>query len=184
MSLRHAILCMVINHPKSGYDIAKEFSGSVNFYWEASHQQIYKTLSELESKQWLKVMAVEQAGKPNKKDYEITSLGKKELLKWVEHPTKTAPRKNALLIKLLAMEEVGASVLIKELRRYQLGIEQQLAVFQKIEVECFQQDKQGVESLAYVSQHLALRRGISFTKAELEWLSESLATLESLPLDH
>ncbi|MFT5422154.1 MAG: DNA-binding PadR family transcriptional regulator [Candidatus Endobugula sp.] len=178
MSLKYAILSMTIQNPKSGYDIAKEFTNSVNFYWEASHQQIYKTLSELEGKQWLRVKVIEQTGKPDKKNYSITATGRKALQEWVEQPTKMPQRKNILLIKLLALEEVGAAVLIKQLQQYQQSTEQQLSAYRDIENEYFPNGIESTQSDSSVSKYFALRKGIHFANGELLWLKETVASLE------
>ena len=178
MSLKHAILSMVTDKAKSGYDISKEFSGSVSFYWEASHQQIYKTLAELEAKQWVKVNTIQQTGKPDKKDYCITALGLQALIQWVEQPTKRPPIKNELLVKLLTIEKVGTEVLVKELRRQQNLVQQQLAIFQQIEETISQDTSTCLKSLYCKSKYLALRRGIYFAEGELKWLEECLHSLE------
>ena len=178
MSLKHAILSMVTQKAKSGYDIAKEFSGSVSFYWEASHQQIYKTLSELEAKEWLAAHAITQTGKPDKIDYSITAQGREELMAWVERPTKKAPIKNALLVKLLTIEEVGHEVLLKELTRHQETTKKQLAIYLQIEETCFKNNKECLQSLYYKSQYLALRKGIHSCESELQWLSECFHILK------
>ncbi len=178
MSLKHAILSMVISQPKSGYDIAKEFSGSVNFYWGASHQQIYKTLAELENNQWLAVEGIAQLGKPNKKNYSITAKGREELLLWVEQPSKKPSAKNILLVKLLTLEEVGKDVLIKVLNDHQLKAEQNLKTYQNIEEEFFSNGVEDIKELYYVSKYLSLRYGINHAKGELLWLEETLQVLE------
>ena len=180
MSLKHAILSMVISQPKSGYDIAKEFSGSVNFYWAASHQQIYKTLSELEKNEWLNVEAIEQTGKPDKKNYGITAQGKKELLRWVERPTKRSPMKNSLLIKLLTLEEAGSQRITETLLTYKLDVEKQLAVLTTINTQCFPQGIKDIHQHNTISQYIALRRGIFFHKGEIAWLEEALDIIATI----
>lgn len=180
MSLKYAILSMVSSQPQSGYDIAKDFSTSVNFYWEASHQQIYKTLAELERKQWLDMERVEQPGKPDKKNYSITLLGKQALLDWAGEPTKPMPRKNALLVKLLAIEEVGSAVLTKELKRYQHVTQEKLNIYRQIESDFFKQGIEGIDCLLGLGKFLALRKGIHFSEGELQWLAETLDALEPL----
>ena len=45
MSLAHAILVSLVCEPKSGYDLAKQFDGTVGFFWQATHQQIYRDLT-------------------------------------------------------------------------------------------------------------------------------------------
>lgn len=48
MALSYAILAALFNQPCSGYDLVKRFNKSVECFWSASHQQIYKALAKLE----------------------------------------------------------------------------------------------------------------------------------------
>ncbi|MGH1487316.1 MAG: PadR family transcriptional regulator [Cellvibrionaceae bacterium] len=178
MSLKHAILSMVISGPKTGYAIAKEFDGSVNYYWQASHQQIYKTLADLEAQKWLCCTKVKQVSKPDKKEYGITQIGEKELQCWVELPIKAQPVKNALLIKLLSIELVGVLPLIKQLEETKVAMSQKLSVFQNIKQQYYSCDPAKIDSLYLTAKYLTLTKGISWVCSELEWLDDSIGLLK------
>jgi DNA-binding PadR family transcriptional regulator len=62
MSLSHAILATLSNGCYSGYDISKQFAGSVGFFWYATQQQIYRELGKLEE-QGLSQCRGDQTGK-------------------------------------------------------------------------------------------------------------------------
>ena len=49
MSLRAALLTMIGNAPRSGYELKASFDGSLGFVWQATHQQIYQELKRLVS---------------------------------------------------------------------------------------------------------------------------------------
>lgn len=49
MSLQHGILGFLNYGPCSGYELAKAFHSSVQFFWPAQTSQIYLTLGKLES---------------------------------------------------------------------------------------------------------------------------------------
>ena len=177
MSLQHAILSLLNTQAKSGYDLAKEFSGSVQFYWQASHQQIYKMLAQLEAKKLVVVEHIEQSGKPDRKEFSLTPAGREELMRWVAEPTKPPASKNALLIKLLNLETVGSIVLRQNLQEYSAGVEQRLQTYRDIESRYF---AKGTEVLSgyHLAQYLTLRRGISAAEAEFAWLQETIAVLQ------
>ena len=44
MSLRHALLGLLAEHPASGYDLLKQFEGSLAFVWPATQSQLYTEL--------------------------------------------------------------------------------------------------------------------------------------------
>lgn len=177
MSLKYAILSMVINKEKSGYDIAKEFKNTINFFWKASHQQIYKCLSELEKNQLVEHQLLQQTDKPDKKSYSITQTGRQELAEWVSQPSKQPVVRNELLVKLLSIETVGAETIIEELKRYLSVVNDQLEVYKKIEEEHYQCDPNMPPSLYYTSLYLTLRKGIIWAKSEMEWINESISLL-------
>lgn len=60
MSLRHAVLAVLLDGPASGYDLAKRFDRSVANYWHATRQQIYSELGRLESDGLVRVRLVRQ----------------------------------------------------------------------------------------------------------------------------
>ncbi len=46
MSLPHVILTVLSTRDATGYDITKEFSASIGYFWKASHQQVYRELNK------------------------------------------------------------------------------------------------------------------------------------------
>lgn len=83
MSLSHGILGFLSYGNQSGYDLAKAFSASVNFFWYAQNSQIYLTLDKLEHKNFVTHQLIVQTDKPNKKLYSITDSGKAEFIRWL-----------------------------------------------------------------------------------------------------
>ena len=58
---------------------ARPSAESVQFFWNATLPQIYRTLNQMESQGWLTVKVEPQEGKPSRKIYSITDEGMKEL---------------------------------------------------------------------------------------------------------
>jgi hypothetical protein len=42
MSLPHALLTALVEHPCSGSELAERFDRSIGYFWNATHQQIYR----------------------------------------------------------------------------------------------------------------------------------------------
>ena len=72
MSLRYAILASLESHPHTGYEIAREFDSAVGYFWQATHQQIYKELSKLTAESLVGFEQIYQQSKPSKKRYVIS----------------------------------------------------------------------------------------------------------------
>jgi len=146
----------------------------LSYFWRASHQQVYRELGRLSDDGCVAHELVEQAGKPNKKIYQLTDRGREELARWVAAETDLPRPQYDLLIKLLAAPAVGGDVLLKEIERQQTGTTAFLALLRAKHEACVQMP---AESL---SEHdrilfLALRRGLLLVEAQLSWLEEARA---------
>ena len=75
MSLRSAILTALMERPSSGKELTRRFDLSIGYFWHATHQQIYKVLSRMESDGWIKATHVAQDGRPDKKLYALSLSG-------------------------------------------------------------------------------------------------------------
>lgn len=179
MSLKHAILSMLVDCEKSGYDINKEFSGTIGYYWSASHQQIYKTLATMLEQDWVSFRTVEQTDKPDKKFYQLTPSGRQELIDWASKPCKESPDRNELLIKIrLAGTHVPAEVLINELQRLLEKQQQRLAIYQDIKQQFFEPAPTMQSNPQMATSYLTLRYGTSTLEAKIAWTKEAIKTLQ------
>ncbi|PZD72476.1 hypothetical protein C1752_03646 [Acaryochloris thomasi RCC1774] len=182
MSLAYAILSILADTACSGYDLAKKFDGSVGYFWSASHQQIYRELAKLERQDWIEAKLIAQEGRPNKKLFALTKLGRQEMVNWIGRPSKISRTKEEILVKLFAGHLVKPQVLITELRRYQGEHQQQLQVYQEIEQEFFAP----LEQLPWAAkcQYLTLQQGLIYEKGILDWCADVIALLEAHQSSH
>lgn len=175
MSLAQAILISLADCPKSGYDLAKAFDGSVGFFWEATHQQIYRELTKLENQGWLSGQNIAQAGRPDKKLYSVTELGYTQLREWVAQPCNLPPNKNELLLKIFSGDLVPQPLILQEVQRHRQLHVDQLAIYQSIEQQYFA-DPQALSPKAKF-QYLTLRCGMRLETEWIAWCDEAIATL-------
>ena len=82
MSLPHALLTALIERPSSGSDLAARFDRSIGYFWNATHQQIYRELARLETAGLIESLP-EQSGRGRKRAYRILEPGRAELERWV-----------------------------------------------------------------------------------------------------
>ncbi|MGB3691697.1 MAG: PadR family transcriptional regulator [Spirulinaceae cyanobacterium] len=176
MSLTYAILATLTDEPASGYDIAKKFDSSVSFFWQASHQQIYRELNKLEEKSWIFAETITQEGRPNKKIYSLTKLGKEKIIEWIAKPGKVSPHKEEVLVKLFAGYLVKPQILIRELERHRQLHKRQLDVYKGIAQQNFPQPHQ--LSFPHKCQYLTLRQGIRYEENYIGWCQEAIEFLE------
>jgi len=175
MALAQAVLASLIHCPCSGYDLAKQFDGSVGFFWKASHQQIYRELAKLEADDWVSSETIPQEGRPDKKLYSVTLLGKKQLMEWIAQPSEPSATKEDILVKLFAGCYAPRKVILTELQRHRQAHWERLMVYQKIEQQYFQNP----QSLALKEkfQYLTLRRGLGYETGWITWCEEAIELL-------
>ncbi|MBW4614548.1 MAG: PadR family transcriptional regulator [Desmonostoc vinosum HA7617-LM4] len=175
MALAHAILAALVEAPCSGYDLAKRFNGSVDFFWSASHQQIYRELSKLENQGWISAETILQSGRPDKKLYKVTDLGEQELKEWIAQPCELAPMKEDLLVKIFAGHVAPKNVILQELERHQKAHLERLSTYKNLEQQYFQHPENLSESAQF--QYLTLMNGISYEQSWLAWYEQAIALL-------
>ncbi|HSM82634.1 MAG TPA: PadR family transcriptional regulator [Nodosilinea sp.] len=181
MALSHALLSALTDRPCSGYDLAKQFDGSVGFFWHASHQQIYRELTKLEGQGLVTAAAVAQAGKPDKKIYRVTEAGRAHLRDWIAQPTKCTPTKDDLLVKLFVGHLVPPATVQATLRHERAQHEATLAAYREIESQYFL----SCEALSPAArfQYITLRNGIHYETSWLAWCDETLDLLSQPPAE-
>lgn len=107
MSLRHALLGLLAERPRTGYGLLKHFEGSLNYVWTARHSQIYPELARLRDEQLIRQTA---RGPRGSKTYEITPAGLREVRRWLretepERTVRSDPLLRIFLLWLLEPQE-------------------------------------------------------------------------------
>ena len=175
MSLSQAILAALFNQPCSGYDLVKRLNKSVECYWSASHQQIYKALAKLEEDGHVSSEKIEQENRPNKKRYTVTDEGRQHLQQWVVQAEEAlVPLKSDLLVKLSVGHVVPTEPLLEMLERYHQQHREKLKGYQAVAMQYAQVAQLPRESQF---QYLALRAGIRQQLAWVAWCEEVMGFL-------
>jgi len=175
MALAHAILVSLMDFPCTGYELGKRFDGSVGFVWKASHQQIYHELAKLEFQGWVSSETIPQEGRPDKKLYQVTELGKNQLIKWLKTPCEPTHTKDELLLKFRAGYLVPSQAILEELERHRKAHQQKLSVYQNLE-QLYTQNSQELSQEAKF-RYLTVRRGIHYETAWLTWYDEVIRVI-------
>lgn len=178
MALSHAIMTALLDEDLSGYDLAKQFDVSLGFFWSASHQQIYQQLKALSESGLLSVREISQSGKPDKRVYGLTDLGRDALAVWVGDETKRKPARDDLFVKLYNLSPNNYSRLFAEIESREQEHEQRLALYDKIRARGY--EKPGQLSKRRQGMYLALLAGIYQERAALQWCDEAKVLLQSV----
>jgi DNA-binding PadR family transcriptional regulator len=120
MSVRHAILALLSNQPKFGLQLQQEFESRTGNVWPLNVGQVYTTLQRLERDGLIE--EADNEVKSAQKDYQITSVGRTELLEWLKTPTGLdPPPRDELVIKMmvaLKVPDIDVQELLQVHRRH------------------------------------------------------------------
>lgn len=173
MSLPHALLTALVERPGSGSELASRFDRSIAFFWQATHQQIYRELARLEESGWVQSLPAEQ-GRGRKRTYKILPAGRKELKRWVLEIEDPAQLRDQLMVRLRADAALGPTGLHKEIARRLAIHGENLAVYREIEARDFSDT---ADSRQKQVQHLVLQAGIMLESLWVEWSKNALKVL-------
>lgn len=169
---QYAILGMLSFGLKSGYDISRGIQNSTAYFWAESDGQIYPILKKLCKQGLVKLSEAKKSGKHDKKNYAITPLGKKALTAWLERSPATYHYRNEFLLQLFFGRHLPTEKNIEKIKHYQLGLKQQLSLFNTFENVIKEKSREPIFSL------LTLDFGRDSLKAEIAWCDHAIKTLE------
>ncbi|MBD2004521.1 MULTISPECIES: PadR family transcriptional regulator [Cyanophyceae] len=130
MSLAHAILGLLQQQERTGYDLKTGcFDGCIAHLWPADQAQIYRTLDKLVEQGWITCTVEIQSDRPNRKVYSLTEAGLAELIRWLQCPQPLATVREPLLIQMYFAAQLSNDAIINLL-------EQQLAARREKLAEC------------------------------------------------
>ena len=119
MIVRHALLALLSEGPKYGFQLAQEFEAGTGEMWPLNTGQVYTTLQRLERDGL--VDADDDADGPQNV-FHLTDAGRLELDDWLRTPPDlTTPPRDELVIKLLValqVPEIDAAELSQIHRRH------------------------------------------------------------------
>jgi PadR family transcriptional regulator AphA len=77
-----ALLGLLSQRPRSGYDLKRTVDMSIRHFWAASYGQIYPELRRLETAGWIEGASAAAGGRP-RREYRITDAGRQALVDWL-----------------------------------------------------------------------------------------------------
>ena len=117
MSLQHALLVSLAEQEATGYDLTRRFDRSLGFFWRATHQQIYRVLGRMAEDGLLAVRVEPGEGRPDRRVYAVTDLGRAELLRWTQEPTPSEQLRPEFAVKIRGMGFGDEDAVIADIRR-------------------------------------------------------------------
>jgi DNA-binding PadR family transcriptional regulator len=175
MSVRHAILGLLAQRPRHGYDLRAAFvavmGGELN--WDVKPAQIYTTLERLEQAGLVQCESDLGEGKePSRRVYAITPAGKKVLHEWFTNGITPEHQRDEFFVKLmigLVCGEADPARLIQTQRAH---------LYQDLHAATNLRDS--YDPKTEMAQILLLDKSIMHLEADLRWLDITELRLEQV----
>ncbi len=167
MSLPHVILTVLSTRNATGYDITKEFSYSIGYFWNASHQQVYRELNKMAINGLVTCVLEPQEGKPDRKIYSITEEGRKALAEWFEQPVPKPTIRDSFSAKLVACAVQPNDLFAEQVAELIAESKTLLNHYKKLEQDNYSDPAQ-LDKAARL-ERLTLKRNIVLKEAWIGW---------------
>jgi DNA-binding PadR family transcriptional regulator len=172
VALEHALLVSLSERPAGGLELARRFDRSIGFFWSATHQQIYKVLRRMEEDGWVSAHTVEQSGRPEKREYSVTDLGREALATWIGTTTSRPGFRSEIAVKIRGASYGDRAALLANVAELLADHHARLTHYQSMSRRDFPEPDR-LEGQA-LDAYLVLRGGILQETFWITWLTEYL----------
>lgn len=173
MSLPHALLTALIEGPSSGSDLAARFDRSIGYFWNASHQQIYRELARLEGEGLIRSLP-EQSGRGRKRAYEIRPAGCAALKAWLAQGEAVPALRDEMMVRLWAEASMGPTGLDAVVRDRRGQHAEKLAQYERFMARDYPGEP---TDRATALRRLVLQSGIDYERQWVRLLDEAARIL-------
>jgi DNA-binding PadR family transcriptional regulator len=114
MSVKHAVLGLVIERPGYGYELVQRFEQRIGV-WRPSKTAVYPALLRLHARGYVQRRADSSAHR-NVTWYEATEQGREEFRTWLRTPPDLMPMRDEMFVKIAFATEDDLHLLIDQTR--------------------------------------------------------------------
>ncbi|WP_329128529.1 PadR family transcriptional regulator [Streptomyces sp. NBC_01476] len=168
--MRFALLALLAKGPAHGYELKQALEARLGAaYPQLNIGQIYVTLTRLEKAGLIRGQDVEQAGRPNKRTYELTPAGHEAVSAWMEEPSEEPRVRDEFFMKLAFARDSGMADpvgLINKQRRHYLNLMRAMSRLA------------GVDEPGNPFPRLLVEGAVLHLQADLDWLEKCQEELE------
>lgn len=172
-----AILGLLAEAPRSGYDIKKEVEESLSHFWYESFGHIYPMLHRLRDRGLVAHSVERRDGRPDRKVYSITEDGRKALEDWFAEPSAVQRPRNEVLLRIFFGRHARVEHLIRDIRTQRTAFESALEQLRAVKAHMDASDEPDPDRIYW---ELTLAYGLKALAAVAEWGEEAEAALKAL----
>jgi DNA-binding PadR family transcriptional regulator len=171
-TLAFALLGLIWQQPRSGYDLRKFFSSTPMISFSDSPGAIYPALHRLEQRRLVRGHAAEGRGLRRRRIFELTARGRAEFRRWQSQPVMrndVVRNLDALMLRFAFMDqfpERGAAL------RFLKAFHQELAAYIPSLRKYLKSNREHMPQSGW----LALESGIRSYQTQLRWTKAAMKT--------
>jgi DNA-binding PadR family transcriptional regulator len=170
----YLFLAFLKTGPQSAYEIKKEMTSSVNFFWSAQHSQVYQQANRLRRDGFIEPRG--PASTRNRQLLGLTEEGDRAVGLWLEEPAAPYRVYDESLAKVYFASFAGDAATVRLLSDQHNHHTELLGEFERL--------RGALEAVDFgdivPGQLYALRLGIEVERAYLRWIRHTLAELANL----
>jgi DNA-binding PadR family transcriptional regulator len=174
MSVRYALLGLLVQQPRHGYELRAAFEalagGEEN--WNVKPAQVYTTLARLREGGLVIEESVEKAAGPEKRVYAVTQAGRDGLQAWFATPVSNEHVRDEVFIKLMLSMAEGES------RTRSVIQIQRTALYRNLHQ--ITEQRQEVDPHTGLAHILLLDKTVMHLEADLRWLDMVEARMDEV----
>jgi len=175
MSVRHAILGLLSQRPRHGYDLRAAFSAVVggDENWDVKPAQIYTTLERLEeSGLVMRASDMGEGDEPSRRIYALTPAGDVVLREWFASGVVPEHQRDEFFVKLMTALVSGEADITHLVQLQRTTLYQELHAATTV--------RDSYDPRTEMAQILLLDKSIMHLEADLRWLDFAELRLEEV----
>jgi len=165
-----AVLGLIENKPRTGYDIKRLVERTIRHFWAASPGQIYPELRRLEQAGWIDGVD-EPTGGRQRRVYRITTAGTAALRGWFAGLETRVELRDESLLRLFFADAIPFEHGLGLLAGRREGYRQMLAYLESLD------DGSGVPDPPFVD--LVYRWGLDYCRWGMEWCERQAERMQA-----
>jgi DNA-binding PadR family transcriptional regulator len=162
----------------TGYELKTQcFDRKIANFWPADQAQIYRTLEKLDVEEWVSSTLAFQLDRPNRKIYQITEAGRKELARWLAETVSLPVHREPFLVQLYFSDTLCEEQIMAMIARQKAMHEDQLRAYEEIDFPAIEGPFARQLALAAMTLHM----GMAIEKTYISCLEELMVWAHELP---
>jgi PadR family transcriptional regulator, regulatory protein AphA len=161
-----AILGLLAEEARSGYDIKKVVEERLSHFWSESFGHLYPMLRRLHERGLVGQEVERQEGRPDRKVYTITDDGRAALQAWFAEPPPPQRPRNEVLLRIFLGRHAKPEHLLRDIRVQQEGFARTLAQLRAVKARLVTEGPTHPDHLYW---DLTIEYGLNALAALVEW---------------